>query len=217
MKPGEDWAVMVASPGVRDHIYVGQVAQVGPLYFAMQHSVGVLRYEQVGVPGLSDHPEGAVSRRLVGGQGVIWVPWSAMAYCTYADASLWGDVRVDDGGTIDAGAPVPTRPPEGQWVIAVASPGVRDHIYAGRVASVDDRFVRLHQATGILRYEEVGVPGLSHQPEKAVLKKRVGGKGWVTIPQKATAYILMADNDLWQAAWEELGEEGSSSSDDESD
>lgn len=85
---------------------------------------------------------------------------------------------------------------DGKLVIATTAPGLRDFIYIGYAKRMDDRLV-LTQASMILRYEEVGVPGLTSQPEKAVRLRPVTAlEGTVDLPMASTL-ICLADADAW--------------------
>ena len=85
---------------------------------------------------------------------------------------------------------------DGQLVIATASPGTRDFIYVGYAKRMDDRLI-LTQASMIVRYEEVGVPGLTSQPEKAVRLRPVTAlEGIVDLPMASTL-ICLADPEVW--------------------
>lgn len=85
---------------------------------------------------------------------------------------------------------------DGKLVIATASPGTRDFIYVGYAKRMDDRLI-LTQASMVLRYEEVGVPGLTSQPEKAIRLRPVTAlDGTVDLPMACTL-ICLADPDAW--------------------
>ena len=85
---------------------------------------------------------------------------------------------------------------DGKLVIATASPGTRDFIYVGYANRMDDRLI-IKQASMIVQYKEVGVPGLTSQPEKAVRLRPVTAlDGTVDLPMACTL-VGLADPDAW--------------------
>ncbi len=82
---------------------------------------------------------------------------------------------------------------EGKLVIIVSAPSYRDTIYIGRYTRSDD-FVVLRHAVNIVTYREVGVSGLTDQPEYANLAPSAGA---AFIPIQNISVILEADEAKW--------------------
>lgn len=86
---------------------------------------------------------------------------------------------------------------DGKLVIATCAPGTRDFIYVGIAKRMGDRLL-LTGASMVLRYEEVGVPGISSQPEKAVrLRPITANNGTIDMPMESTL-IMEADAKVWE-------------------
>ena len=87
---------------------------------------------------------------------------------------------------------------EGELIICVSSTGGPDTIYVGYATRSGDWLV-LTQASMITRYTEVGVPGLSTQPEHAVrLRPVTWPKGRVRVPITSITGVVDADPAAWE-------------------
>ena len=88
---------------------------------------------------------------------------------------------------------------DGKTIIVVSSPGGRDTIYVGIGRRVGD-MMQINNASMIIHYNEVGVSGLSAQPEHAdILRPVTGPNGVVWIPFSSIAAIVLADDALWSS------------------
>ena len=83
----------------------------------------------------------------------------------------------------------------GELYIVTSSAGTSDSIYVGYTTRQGD-MLRLESASMVLRYEEVGVPGIATQPEKAV-RLRPALAGPVYIPLTSVSAIVRADEKAW--------------------
>jgi hypothetical protein len=82
-------AIIVASPGSRDHIYVGWCEVRGNMFVLDQASM-ILRYESVGVTGLASEPGRATGLRpATGPKGRVTIPQHAVAAIIDADPAAW--------------------------------------------------------------------------------------------------------------------------------
>ena len=93
---------------------------------------------------------------------------------------------------------------DGKLLIVTSAPGGRDTIYIGFAKATETQsygpFLTLTQASMILRYEEVGVPGLASQPEKAVRLRPVSyGEGEVVLPFSSISAMIVADPEKWKS------------------
>lgn len=88
---------------------------------------------------------------------------------------------------------------DGKLLIATSSTGMRDTIYVGFAERQGDMLL-LRQASMILRYEEVGVPGIATQPEKATRLRHVTHEsGRVWIPLGNITAMVEADAQAWES------------------
>lgn len=88
---------------------------------------------------------------------------------------------------------------DGKLLIVTSSHGARDTIYIGFAERQGDMLL-LHRASMILRYEEVGVPGLSSNPTKATRLRHVtheGGRVW--LPLLGVVAMVEADSQAWES------------------
>lgn len=87
---------------------------------------------------------------------------------------------------------------DGKLLIVTSSPGSRDTIYVGYAKRSGD-LLSLTQASMILRYEDVGVAGISTQPEKATRLRPVTSPGGeVLLYMGSIAGMVVACPDAWE-------------------
>ena len=88
---------------------------------------------------------------------------------------------------------------ENKLMIITSSPGTRDTLYIGYCTRIGD-LIFVEKASMIVRYEEVGVPGLSSQPEKAIRLRPVETPGAeVVIPVSSISAMVSADIEKWKS------------------
>lgn len=85
---------------------------------------------------------------------------------------------------------------DGKLVVVTISPGSYDTIYVGFAERHGDMFC-LTRASMVLRYKEVGVPGIATEPDKAVRLRPSVRPVW--IPLRSVSAIVEADPEAWEA------------------
>lgn len=85
----------------------------------------------------------------------------------------------------------------GKLMLVVSSPSGRDNIFIGYAYKQGDTII-LKNASMVVRYEEVGVLGLSAMPKKAVRLRPAPTDACVIIQRMNIAYAVEADESAWK-------------------